>query len=339
MRIYFTTIVRGMSLEKSGELVCLDWETKTVLHRTYIFPKDPSFKDPNSRGNSRGGRGIALLPDGRILTASYHSLHIFSPDLKNNKQISGFLLAGVHEIFLSERNTLWVASTGVDAALEMDYHTGNIISQYWPREMAGIQKALNLIPLDIDKLADNRIRFIDEKFTKHPSHIHLNTVTEWKGDVFALLHTFGAVVNLSQDKVVFRSQNLKGSHNLIFLDNNLAIINNTNKRTIQFYDFRQKKLIREIIITDFPEVNQLVSYSQRMNYYFRGVRNRLGLKYLPNPLPFFVRGLELVGKSLFVGTSPASILKIDLETGKLMDFFPYSQDISVCIHGISFRSG
>ena len=124
MEVYFSTIVRGAAVEKGGELVCIDWETKKVRFSAPIFPENPSFVDPNPRGNSRGGRGIALLPDGRIMVASYHSRYVFSPDLKHRQQFSHNLLAGIHDIFLTDRHTIWVASTAIDSALEFDYQNG-----------------------------------------------------------------------------------------------------------------------------------------------------------------------------------------------------------------------
>lgn len=339
MEIYFTTIVRGASIEKGGELAWLDWESKKVKNRVPIFPENPAFVDPNPRGNSRGGRGVALLPDGRVIAASYHSLYLYRPDLEQREQVSNNLLAGLHDVVLTTRNTVWAASTSLDAALELDWRTGEILSAFWPREMPSVQQALGVKPLAIDKRSDNRTRFLEEKYIRNADHLHLNIAMEWRGEVYALLHSYGAVVNLSAEEVVFRDPALKGAHNLWIQDDGTAVINNTYKRSVQFYRLEDGRLIREIVLTDFPEVKRLVTPVQKMLYVLRGAWNRAGGKHVSNPLPFFVRGMDLWGERLFVGLSPSAILEIDLVSGTLVDHYVYSHDLASCIHGIAVRRG
>ena len=334
MHSYFTTIVRGADVAHGGELVAFDWATKQVRARVPVLPENPSFVDPNPRGNSRGGRGVAVLPDGRVAAASYHSIYIYSPDLKLHQQFSHPLFAGLHDLVLTERGTLWVASTSVDAALEFDYSTGKIVREFWPREMPEIQKALGVVPLEIDKAADNRLLFLDEHHVRNSNHLHLNIAMEWRGEVYALFHAFGAVANLSQGKIIFRDAALKGSHNLILLDDGTAIINNTFKHAVQFYELKTGRMIREIQLTDFPAVRHLVRPLERTRYLTRGLLNRLGMTYVSNPLPFFVRGMSLKDGQLFIGLSPCAVLRIEISSGKLLDSFSYSHSLASCVHGL-----
>lgn len=337
MELYFTTIVRGAPVERGGELIWLDWETKRIRNRIPIFPENPAFVDPNPRGNSRGGRGVSVLADRRVVVATYHSLYLFSPDLKEKSQITNYLLAGIHEVTKTKRGTFLVASTALDAALELDPQTGNALAQYWPREMPGIQSALGVTPLEIDKEVDNRILYLEEKHIRHPSHVHLNIATEWNGEVYGLLHTFGAVVNLSRGVVLFRKPGLKGAHNLIIQNNETAIINNTYKQSLQVYDLKSGNIVKDIRLTDFPAVKKLMMPIQKAKYTLRGAMNRLGLKYVSNPLPYFARGLDVVDGQAFVGLSPSTILQIDLASGKLADWFTYSHDLASCVHGVAIK--
>jgi len=50
--------------------------------------------------------------------------------------------------------------------------------------------------------------------------------------------------------------------------------------------------------------------------------------------PIFVRGLDLADNHIFVGISPATILCVNYQTGELVDLFPFSDDVRVCIHGL-----
>ena len=86
------------------------------------------------------------------------------------------------------------------------------------------------MPPEIDKHAGNRTLYLGEEFIKHSGHLHLNMAMEWKGEIYALFHAFGAVVNLSQDRVMFRHPSLKGAHNLLILDDGTTIVNNAYKR-------------------------------------------------------------------------------------------------------------
>ena len=56
MDVFFTTIVRGADVEHGGELVALDWGSKKVRARVPILPENPSFVDPNPRGNQSAVR-------------------------------------------------------------------------------------------------------------------------------------------------------------------------------------------------------------------------------------------------------------------------------------------
>ena len=333
MKVYFSTVVRGAPVEQSGEFVAVDWGTKSVIHRDPIYPENPHIDDPNPRGNTRGARGIDILPNGRLLVSSYHSLYLYESDLKSRKQVTHPLMASLHENLL-EGNSIWVTSTTLDAAIEIDWQTGRVLSQIWPREMPGLQKELNLAPMDIDKNADNRVLFLEQKHAKHPSHLHLNALARWHGDLYGLFHGFGAVVNLSRDHVMFRDPALKGAHNLIITDDGTAIVNNTYGREIRFYKLESGERLKVIDLMKIPPIRRLVSPAQELLYKARGAWNRAGFSYVANPMPFFVRGLDKVGDHLFVGFSPATVAQIDMHTGTLVDLFVYSRDLSVCTHGL-----
>ena len=109
MQIFFSTVVRAAPVEKGGELIQLDWDSKTVLSRIPIAPKNPKIIDPNPRGNARGGRGIVVLND-EIFVASYHTLEGYNSRLEPTRNITNGLLVGLHEVCKDERGNFWVAS-------------------------------------------------------------------------------------------------------------------------------------------------------------------------------------------------------------------------------------
>ena len=161
--IFFSTVVRYAPNTAGGELVKVDWSSKKVLARTVIAPRSLPLIDPDPRRNTCGGRGIAII-DEKILVASYCELQIFDKDLNHLDTITNNLMAGLHEVFYSQDQKLWLTSTAMDAAIKIDLHTNNIIDQIWPSEMREFQQRWDLKPLDINKIEDNRTRFLADKW-------------------------------------------------------------------------------------------------------------------------------------------------------------------------------
>jgi hypothetical protein len=336
IKVYFSTVIRAAPLERGGEFVLLDWQTKTVEARVPIYPTNPEIQDPNPRGNARGGRGIEFLGD-HVVAASYHTLKVYDRKLTHQRDISHPLMVGLHEIHSDGEAKIWVASTGIDGALVIDFETGDAIRQYWPREMPGLQRELNLTPLRIDKQVDNRARFLEQDHAKHSSHLHLNSVVNWQGETYALFNAYGVIANLDRDEVAIRDNTMRHGHSLRFQEDGTAIVNNTFDRSIHIYDLQTKTLKRVIRLADFELVRTLVRKHQFI-YVARGVLKRLMLHQISAPRPIFVRGLDRLDDYLFVGISPASILCIDRQSGELVDHYCYSDDVAACVHGLRVRA-
>lgn len=331
MEIFFSTVIRSAPIQAGGELIRLDWGSKRILQRTPIYPTDPALDDPNPRGSTRGGRGIELL-DGHIVVANYHTLQFYDADLRLQRSVTHPLMVNLHEIHAVSPQRMWVAATAIDAALAYDLTSGALLDVFWPREMASFQAAFELYPLEIDKTADNRARFLEDEPHRDRGHLHLNAVATWEGDLYALFCKFGAVVNLTQGRVVVQDLAFKGGHNLRFLADGTLVVNGTFSRTVRFYDVATGRLKQAIDLLAFPWARWLTRW-QRPRYALQHYLYRLGLQPKPN-WPLFVRGLEVTDDHLFVGVSPASIMQIDWRKNQLIDAFNYSSDVRACVHGL-----
>ena len=332
IKVYFSTVVRSAPLEKGGEFVLLDWQTKTVEAKVPLFPTNPSFKDPNARGNGRGGRGIEFL-DGDVVVATYHTLKVYDRNLNHKRNISHPLMAAIHEICAHGDKKIAVSSTAVDAVLIIDSETGKAVRQYWPREMPNLQRELNLTPLPIDKQADNRLKFLSQDFSTNLSPLRVNAVATLQGETYALFNSIAVIANLDKDQVIVQDKAFKHGHNLLFLEDGTVMVNNTSHCNIRAYNLRTGKLKNVINLTDFNMVKSLI-HKHKRGYLAKGLLKILLLHKISVPRPVFVRGLDRLDGLLFVGISPASILCIDLQSGELVDSFSYSDDVSVCIHGL-----
>jgi len=333
LKIYFSTVVRFAPQKQGGEIVLVDWQSKTVEARQPIYPTNPDMVDPNPRGNTRGGRGIVFWGDD-VIVANYHTLKIYDRKLHHKRDVSHPLLAGLHETHSNSNDgRIWVSSTAIDAVIGIDIEKNIAFQQYWPREMQSFQRKLNLIPLEIDKQADNRTRFLAKEHSDHPSHLHLNAVASWGGEIYGLFNSFSVIANLDKGEIVVRDKSLSHPHNLHIDEDGTAIVSNTFGRAVHIYNLHTGDLVRTIKLTKFGLVRSLYIKNQ-FNYLIRGFLKKFFFPQINAPRPVYFRGLDKIGDLLFVGISPATILCIDLTSGELVDSYSYSKDVNTCIHGL-----
>lgn len=332
-RLVFGTVVRTAPIKEGGELVVLNWEKKSVEERVDIIPRDPEIEeDPNPRGNTRGCRGIRCR-DGQVIASSYHTLELYDDDLQQVGALSDGLMVGLHEIALTEQDTVWVTSTAIDAVVEYDLREQTRLRAFWPREMEPLQERLGLDPLPIDKEADNRLNFLAPSTTKAESHLHLNAVAVHEDEVFALSSAYGAILNLSREEVALQHEGIDGGHNLLLWDDGIAVVNDTYGGTVRLYDLEEGTLLQSIDLTSYKWVRELIRW-KIPGYLAKEAMRTVGLRDHSVAKPLFVRGLVRHGPHLFVGVSPAAILQVNWRTGDLVDAYQYSSDVHVCVHGL-----
>ena len=336
LQVYFGTVVRTAPVVSGGELIRLDWDSKRIVRRVPIVPQNPSVEeDPNPRGNTRGCRGIQLHGN-QVLAANYHTIDVFDRELNQLRSISDGLMVGLHETWLEE-SKLWVTSTAIDAAVCYDVSTGQRCGVLQPRQSARLRRELDIEAQTLDPTADHRLRFLDSSHTRLKSHLHFNALAGWDGDYFGLLHAKGAIVNVSAERVVFRDPMLEKAHNLVMLGDGLAAVNDTFRATLRIIDLRQGKLVRSIDVRKYPRVQYLLARGG-LSTAIRVIRT-LGRAAGPQVArPLFLRGLAIHDGDAFLGLSPATILRIDLENGRLKDSFELSSDVRVCVHGLVVTS-
>jgi hypothetical protein len=337
--VYFSTVVRWAPLEQGGELVHLDWDAQRVVARRPVVPTDPDVDDINPRGGARGGRGVALVDDD-VVVASYHTLLVHGlhdPDLAPARRVTHPLLAGLHELHDCGDGTLWVAATAIDAALRVDLRSGEVVDQRWPRDDPQVQRALGIEPLAVDRTADNRQQWLLRAERSDVGHLHLNAVALRRGRLIGLCNHPGVVLDLDDDRVILRHDELRGAHNLVVLDDDTVLTSGTTKGSVNRWDLDAGAIVSRIDLGSFAWVRRHVG---RHRVAFRLARLAEKAR-LPGPRaahPLFVRGMARHGNELFVGISPAAILRIDWRTGAFVDAFAYSDDVRVCVHGLAVAS-
>jgi len=333
MNIYFGTVARAANVSEGGSLFKLDWERKTIIRETPITPAEPSVDhDPNARGNVRGCRGIGVVND-QIIAADYHSLNFYDHDLNLKRKMTHGLMVGLHETQVVD-SSIWVTSTTLDAALKYRLEDGALEESYWPREVPEFQKSLELEPLQIDKSIDNRLKYLEQDSFRGPSHLHLNAVCEFRGEVYALFHSKMLVANLSRGTIVIQDDNLKHAHNLIMEEPGVVYINDTRRTVVRQYDLESGNQIRAIDIRKMRGIKPLLLRSAARAIKETGI-SFITRKGKATARPLYLRGLAINEDYIFAGFSPATIVRIDKKTGELVDYYFHSTDMRLCIHGLA----
>ena len=332
MNIYFGTVIRAAPVSEGGSLYKLDWDRKEITREVPIAPTEPRLDhDPNARGNVRGVRGIGVHND-EVFVADYHTINVFDYDLNLKRKLSHGLMIGLHETQIAG-SSIWVTSTSVDAALKYRLEDGELEASFWPREMPEFQQSLNLEPLPIDKSIDNRQTFLDSDTFRGPSHLHLNAVCEFRGEVYALFHSNNLVANLSRGTIVIQDENLKHAHNLIIEEPGVVYINDTRRTVVRQYDLDSGKQVRAINIRKMRGINMLLARSVSRAVKEMGV-SFFSRQRKATARPLYLRGLAINENYIFAGFSPATIVCIDKSTGHLVDYYFHSTDMRDCIHGL-----
>lgn len=333
MDVYFGTVIRAAPVRQGGSLVRLDWDSKRVLAEVPIVPSDPALDhDPNERGNVRGCRGIQVQ-DGEVIAADYHTLHFFDRDLNPLRRMSDGLMVGLHEIQVAGESVL-VTSTTLDSVIRYRLQDGSREADYWPREMKAFQDDLGVSPLPVDKNADNRAAFLANESFRGPSHLHLNAVSEYRGETYALFHSKCVVANLDRGTIVIRDEKLKHAHNLLIEEPGIAWINDTRRTVVRKYELESGRQIRAYDIRKMPGIKPLLMRSA-----VRALRETgagfFSRRRKATARPLYLRGLALHGDYIFAGFSPATIFCIDRNSGRLVDAYFHSDDARDCIHGLA----
>lgn len=333
MHIFFGTVVRAAPVKEGGSLFKLDWDTKTIVSEVPIVPVEPSlFHDPNVRGNVRGCRGISIVND-EVIAADYHTLNVFDQDLNPKRKLTHGLMVGLHETYIAG-SSIWVTSTAIDAALKYGIKDGLLEESCWPREIPEFQHALDLEPLEIDKSVDNRTQFLEKEKYRGSSHLHLNAVCEFRGEIYALLHAKCVVVNLSKGEIIIRDEKLKHAHNLIMEEPGVVYVNDTRRTVVRKYDIETGQQLQAINIKKMRGIKSLILKSSALAIKEMGV-SFFGSKRKATARPLYLRGLAINQDYIFAGFSPATIVRIDKTTGELVDYYIHSYDMRVCIHGLT----
>lgn len=205
MNLYFTTVARGAPIADAGQVVCLDWDTKTVVASASIGPLDVS-PPPNPRGGSRGGRGVAIQ-DGNVLALGSDVLYSLPLDLSEQTVAFSHPRMEAHEILVTPTGGVFIAATRLNAIVTT---TDGVITPLTNPRMVTALEAVGMTG----------------------PHLHLNAVALWNDDLLALCNHLGAIINITTGTVVMHNELLVRAHDLVVVGDQAYVVSTGHKELL-----------------------------------------------------------------------------------------------------------
>jgi hypothetical protein len=307
-RVVITSSVRSAPVGQiGGYFRVLDLEQGRV---SFVAPVPESLYravDPNPRGGQRGGRGVSVH-DGQLVLGNAERIFIFEVSWKVVQEIGHPLMANIHDLLAEERG-LWVAATGCDALLLMDW-SGHLMDFWNFRDDERLVRELGF-PSSSMPPFDPSEDYRDPRLRGRTHTIHINSVARGSNGLlvgFGRVHGFfddrphgeSVVVRLTDDgprlaggavSIVHRRAALDVPNHNVAEVGELLVFNDTNRGCLVAHDLR------------------------------------LGEERSAVPIPGkpgFARGLARIGPNLWlVGSQePFAVHAVDLDLARVVATYP-----------------
>ena len=124
------------------------------------------------------------------------------------------------------------------------------------------------------------------------------------------------------------------AHNLVVRVDGLAFVNDTYRATLKIIDLGQGRLVKSVPLRRFGAVQWILAKTVVRTMAKVGtLLTGRARSHIARPL--FLRGLAVSGSRAWLGFSPATIVCIDWEEGRLLELYQHSTDVRVCVHGLA----
>jgi hypothetical protein len=313
-RIFSTTVIRqGQNPEMTGYLFELDWGEKYIKEKLPI-PLDSSHPFWNARGGNRGGRGLFVF-NNILYVATALSILKYDIHLNCIGEISHPYFAGLHEIFV-DTSGIWITASVHDLVLKLDLN-GNLLDEWWGSESNILQNMFGFksrkLNLKLDFSIDNYVEEY-EQYCKD-ERLHINTVWQHKNGVYILSCRKNALIRIRPlpEQIILIDNELRSPHNGIITEDGRILINDTQNQCLKIYDLKSAKQIKVISTSIYKNI---------MSEQFASVGWQRGLAHLEHSI-------------YLVGTSPATIFEVNIDTGEIGQIFKIDNDVRHCIHGLT----
>jgi len=309
--LYVSTVIRGCSnAEMTGFFYKIDWRSREILEKIPVPSRAAGVF--GSRGGSRGGRGIAVFGD-TVYAATFDKILMFDRQLLPRKAISHPLVLGHHEL-QADAAGIWCCSTLIDAVVRLS-HDGQLLDAcFMCEEDALLSSGVKRVPRDrtVDYMGQAHD---DTESARFDEQLHINTVTadHDAGTVVAWASNTGHLVQIRPHvEILAYVPHLRFSHNVQLVGDDL-FVNHTRASAFQIYS-------RDQLTTPRAHVDLETRDTPSEQFATSG----------------WIRGLcRITPDLLVVGTSPAGLISIDLNTMTVVDRMQLETDVRHAVHGLA----
>ena len=306
MKVICSTVVRAAKQgDIHGGLYVIDIDSEEVLH---YAPYEKDFINDNERGGERGLRGIAVLSDRIIVadSAGFIELDKNTYEIKRTFQNSDYFKS-IHEIVFHDDH-IWATSTAHDAVAKVDLEFN--IKGFW--EILG-ENAYNCKRLTGKKEITPENKTGDDNY-------HINSLFVSNGNLrvsglLTPLYNFDDMVEVCAVPTISMLDGNPGGNEHSFLHN--------------FYEYEDCSLINMTslkhigIIKDGKETFVPVPATNLAHFSVDKIAENN-----------WNRGLTKHDNLAIIGSSPARLMVLDINTGQFIHHVQLEKDVRHAIHGL-----
>lgn len=302
MIAFVSTLLR---YRKYGWLYKIDLTNERIVGKVKVASDSADAKHG-------GPHGIAWLGN-HLVTGTFSDIRLFDADLNEVHRFSSPRLAGVHGVSVNG-SKIWVSSCNNEAVICFD-GDGNVLEEF--------------------QLRQNR-RLLEQCGVESPSHFgdgaaiadyrrqpfHVNHVQEIGGELLVSLHKQGCIWDLRGNRMVCPDMG-RGIHDAQKFDGRY-FVNDTGNQAFKVYS--DDGTLHVAIPTRYYRLRQFIAE----------MRGRLGLDKERVCRVNWLRGLAFVDdRTVLVGVSPATVLRIDLEKAAVRNDIQLSRENCEAVFGIA----
>jgi len=309
--LYVSTVIRGAcDGDMTGFFYKVDWRSRGIVEKIPVPSRAAGVF--GSRGGSRGGRGISVFGD-TVYAATFDKILMFDRQFLPRKAISHPLVLGHHEL-QADATGIWCCSTLIDGVIRLT-HEGDLLEAcFLCEEDALLASGVKRVARDRmgNYLAQARD---DTESARFEEQLHINTVTADRdaGTVVVWATNTAHLVQVRPHvEILAHMPHLRSSHNVQLVGDDI-FVNHTRAGAFQIYS-------RDDLTTPRAHVDLDGRDTPSEQFATSG----------------WIRGLCWVARDLIVvGTSPAGLISIDLNTMTVVDRLQLETDVRHAVHGLA----
>jgi len=312
-------------MEPTGFIYDVDWPSGAVRRKLPV--PDPREWGDNTRGGNRGGRGVAATPHG-LIVANFDTLLYYDDDWNLIKTLTHPLFANLHEIDW-DGDYLWATVSKIDLVLRIGLDGEGTVRVAWDPHVHGLAQNLGRIPFrqSLGGSVDYRLRT-----TPSTDYLHVNSVRRRPG---------GMIINCGFRPSASGVPDASGYIDLPkrdpsegYLPGSSLVVSVDDDGATRILVLREGHIMPTHNGSLIDEARVAINDSSCNTLRICSATSGQELQALPVP-GTWLRGLvALDAATLLVGTSPATIVQVDLENNLVARRVQLSEDPMEAIHGL-----